>query len=368
VQRTAELTAKVWNPRSFKGHVSPHELLQAVMTSSNKKFKVGQHSDPRELLSWFLNTVHRDLGGTKQRKSSIIYQTFQGEIQVTTEKDWKVLEKERKVAEKKAKEEREKKALQDRQAGGSEKKDEKSTKDEKYMDTAEDGGFQPGKDGRQITVTKTPFLCLTLDLPSAPLFKDAQEKTLIPNIPLFDLLAKFDGVTEELLPDGTKKKYKITKLPRYLMIHIKRFQENNWFTEKNPTLVNFPITNLDMKPYTLIKDPPTLDELKKLSVAELKQRLKKRKVEGANVTEKNALIAKLVESYENATIPTKYNLIANICHEGKFDKGAYKIHVYHKPKDTWYEMQDLHVWTTETMPQLVALSETYIQIYELKRG
>jgi hypothetical protein len=30
-----------------------------------------------------------------------------------------------------------------------------------------------------------------------------------------------------------------------------------------------------------------------------------------------------------------------------------RVHVYQKATDTWYEMQDLHVWTTETMPQLV---------------
>lgn len=30
-----------------------------------------------------------------------------------------------------------------------------------------------------------------------------------------------------------------------------------------------------------------------------------------------------------------------------------RVHIYHKATDTWYDMQDLHVWTTETMPQLV---------------
>ena len=33
---------------------------------------------------------------------------------------------------------------------------------------------------------------------------------------------------------------------------------------------------------------------------------------------------------------------------------------------TRYEMQDLHV--AETLPQMVALSETYIQIYEQQQG
>lgn len=33
-------------------------------------------------------------------------------------------------------------------------------------------------------------------------------------------------------------------------------------------------------------------------------------------------------------------------------------------EDVWYEVQDLRV--TEVLPQMVALSETYLQVYELK--
>lgn len=32
----------------------------------------------------------------------------------------------------------------------------------------------------------------------------------------------------------------------------------------------------------------------------------------------------------------------------------------------WYEVQDLRV--TEVLPQMVALSETYLQVYELQQG
>jgi hypothetical protein len=34
-----------------------------------------------------------------------------------------------------------------------------------------------------------------LDLPAAPLFKDALEKVIIPQVPVFDILRKFDGQT-----------------------------------------------------------------------------------------------------------------------------------------------------------------------------
>lgn len=50
----------------------------------------------------------------------------------------------------------------------------------------------------QETVVKTPFLYLTLDIPAAPLYKDELENNIIPQIPLFNLLAKFNGHTEKV--------------------------------------------------------------------------------------------------------------------------------------------------------------------------
>ncbi|KAI8854034.1 hypothetical protein BC829DRAFT_381125 [Chytridium lagenaria] len=62
VKRFGILVRKIWNPRAFKGQVSPHELLQ-------------QH-DPVQFLSWFLNALHFGLRTTK--KSS----NFQGVVQL----------------------------------------------------------------------------------------------------------------------------------------------------------------------------------------------------------------------------------------------------------------------------------------------
>ncbi|KAG6439669.1 hypothetical protein O3G_MSEX000974, partial [Manduca sexta] len=39
VQRFGELLRKLWNPRAFKAHVSPHEMLQAVVLWSKKRFQ-----------------------------------------------------------------------------------------------------------------------------------------------------------------------------------------------------------------------------------------------------------------------------------------------------------------------------------------
>ncbi len=62
---------------------------------------------------------------------------------------------------------------------------------------------------------------------------------------------------------------------------------------------------------------------------------------------------------------TKYDLVANICHEGESAKGAWRTHVLHKGgpnQEQWYEMQDMTV--KPILPQLVVLAEAYIQIYE----
>lgn len=59
---------------------------------------------------------------------------------------------------------------------------------------------------------------------------------------------------------------------------------------------------------------------------------------------------------------TRYNLIANIVHDGEPGKGTYRAHILHKATNQWYEMQDLHV--TSILPQMITLTEAYIQIYE----
>ncbi|NXF13100.1 SNUT2 protein, partial [Smithornis capensis] len=70
VQRFGELMRKLWNPRNFKAHVSPHEMLQAVVLCSKKNFQITKQGDGVEFLSWFLNALHAALGGTKRKKKS----------------------------------------------------------------------------------------------------------------------------------------------------------------------------------------------------------------------------------------------------------------------------------------------------------
>ena len=40
IHRFGELIRKLWNVKNFKAHVSPHEMLQAVVLCSKKKFQI----------------------------------------------------------------------------------------------------------------------------------------------------------------------------------------------------------------------------------------------------------------------------------------------------------------------------------------
>lgn len=266
VLRFGELTRKIWHQRNFKGQVSPHEFLQAVMKASNKKFRIGAQSDPVNFMKWLLDNLHKDLKSSK-KGGSIIHQCFQGELEVVNEN------------------------------GG--------------------GG------GCEMMTTKKNFLMLELDLPPPPLFKDIMEKNIIPQVPLFNILKKFDGetVTEVVRPNPARIRYRVTKLPQYLILFMRRFTKNNFFIEKNPTLVNFPVKNLELKDYISLPAPKGEEKLR-----------------------------------------SKYDLIANMVHDGKPGAGSYRVFVQRKSEELWYEMQDLHV--SETLPQMVALSEAYMQIYE----
>lgn len=98
-----------------------------------------------------------------------------------------------------------------------------------------------------IKSTKTPFLLLALDLPPPPLFQDAVESNIAPQAPLSQILAKYDGTTtREDAQQGVLRRWKITRLPPFLIVYYKRFTANRFLEEKNPTIVNFPLRGVDM--------------------------------------------------------------------------------------------------------------------------
>lgn len=205
VQRFGTLLRKIWNPRAFKAHVSPHELLQEISQRSNKKFSLTEQADPADFLSWFLNNLHLGLGGSRSKpRSSIVQKIFQGQLRV---------EKQSITARADA---------QDRL---------------RFEDAA-------------IQSNVTPFMMLTLDLPAAPLFQDDRNENIIPQVSLTHILGKYDGIrAQEQL--NTRLRYRLLHpLPPYLLMHVKRFAPNKFLdTQRNPTIVTFSPRALDLSPY-----------------------------------------------------------------------------------------------------------------------
>mmetsp|Transcript_9088 Transcript_9088/g.55379 ORF Transcript_9088/g.55379 Transcript_9088/m.55379 type:complete len:591 (-) Transcript_9088:552-2324(-) len=267
VQRFGELVRKLWNPHNFKGHVSPLEFMQTVSRETNKRFNTDELADPTQFLSWLLNALHLGLTDGEREKSSIISRCFQGNMQVTTEK-----------------------------------------------------GSVSGKPMSKDIVQNVPFFMLGLDLPPTPLYRDVMDKHAIPQIQLFTILQKYDGTTVTDDPRTGRRTFRILTLPAYLTLHVKRFSTNNFFREKNRTIVNFSIKGLDISTYLPLPKAQALH--------------------------------------------AKYNLVGNIFHQGPPEGGSYQCHVHRKSDNQWYQIEDLHV--ERTLPQVVSLSETYILVYERK--
>ncbi|KAF3920579.1 hypothetical protein ABW21_db0200846 [Orbilia brochopaga] len=286
-QRFSILVRKIWNPRAFRGHVSPHELLQEISLRSSKKFTLTTQSDPIDFLSWFINNLHLSLGGSKSTPgSSIVQKVFQGKLRIESQ----------------------------------------------AITTKADAGDRLRfEDAGEVKADLQRYIMLTLELPPAPLFQDELDKNIIPQVPLTTILSKYDGAKAQEL-GGLRRRYKLLQpLPPYLIFHIKRFSKNKFVFEKNPTIVTFPSTSLDMSPYV-----------------------------------------------EGATEPIWYDLTANIVHESvarpgttntKTEAGeqghAYKVQLKDKGRDEWVQVQDLFV--EEIRKEILFLGESYIQVWERRR-
>lgn len=290
VRRCSTLFRKIWNPRAFKAHVSPHELLQEIALRSNKRFTLTAQSDPVEFLSWFLNHLHLGLGGSKTRPgSSMVQKTFQGRLKVESQ------------------------AITAR---------------------ADVGDRLRFEDAGEVKVDIVRFLLLTLDLPSAPLFQDELERNIIPQVPLTTILSKYDGKSAQE-HHAQRKRYRLLHpLPPYLMMHVKRFSQNKFVSERNPTIVTFDARGLDVSPYVEPNPaewPPSE--------------------------------------------PIWYDLVANVVHEavrtgeGVADTGeerkTWKVQLRDAATGDWVVCQDLFVDRVQS--ELLYLGESYLQIWERRR-
>lgn len=297
--RFGELLRKLWNPRNFKAHVSPHEMLQAIVLTSKKKFEFTRQSDPVVFLGWFLES----LMGPNRVKDSIIEQTLQGDMRICS-----------------------------RLLLPNVNSPSANTDDPELIPAAEE------------EFDTISFHYLTLDLPSMPLFpkKDEKGRVIKPRVSVYDLLNKYDSKTQHEFrsyKESAIKRYEILKLPQYLILYYKRFTKNTFFTEKNTHIVDFPINNLNLTHLLKGFEPE----------------------KGTSDSSKDAGDDLAIQKQYS------YRLVANIVHDGEPDagKGTYRAHILHRGTGKWFEMQDLYV-TEMADTMLITLSESYIQVWELK--
>ena len=286
--KLAELMRKMWNPRNFKGHANPHEVMQAIGSASHKMFKIGEQKEPTLLMSWLLNSLNLYLGTKK--KSGILTNLLRGSLVAKSEN-----------------------LLKSTHSGADpvEEETKQGAKQFWYIDT-----FY--------------YRMLSLDLPSVPLYKEGSAGLpTIPQAALESLFSKFDGkTTADDTRAGTRSTFRLVRLPRYLILAVKRFVKNEFFVEKNNTLISFPSKDIDL----------------------------------GNCI-KSGIICLDVENKEPGK-SYKYSLIAQVVHEGKPNSGTYKIQVLQRASGQWIEIQDLNV--LPIMPQMVSLSESYMLVLEMQ--
>ncbi|KAJ1916912.1 U4 U6.U5 tri-snRNP-associated protein [Mycoemilia scoparia] len=333
IQRLSLLVRKMWFPHAFKGHVSPHEFVQEVVNRSDRRFRIDFQGDSFEFLTWLLNTLHVDLGGTKKRNSSIIYKALQGEVSVKTQ-DINLIKT-------------------------------RASKDEPIE-------IDETKETKEARV---PFLTLSLELPPTPLFHDEKDN-IIPQVALATLLKRYDGTTTVEWRNEAKR-YQVLQLPKYVILHMKRFKNNNFTIEKNPTIVNFPIRNValgDLIPdeeLKRIKHPAKYNLLVNVSHEGKPPVYKPTAVEQNRRNDTvNSLKARNTGSHVGGTasiVPASAPLASKSkASQGQEASGTYQVHVRHRGTDQWYRIQDLLV--DPIMPQMIFLSESYIQIWEREKG
>ncbi|KAF2255427.1 cysteine proteinase [Trematosphaeria pertusa] len=289
-QRFSTLVRKIWNPRAFKTHVSPHELLQEIALRSSKRFTLTDQSDPVDFLSWFLNNLHLAVGGSKTKPgSSIVQKVFQGTLKIESQE----------------------------------------------ITARADAGDRLRFEDAAVKTDIMRFMILTLDLPPAPLFQDALEKNIIPQVPLTTILNKYDGVRPQEKMKNRVRYRLLHPLPPYLLFHIKRFSKNKFVSERNPTIVTFPVQSLDMSPY--VEPNP--------------------------------------REYPPGE-PIWYDLAANITHEavkrkddsveGEQEMKVWRVQLKDRSRDEWYGIQDLFV--EKERGETLFTKESYVQVWERRKG
>ena len=247
-------------------------LVQAISVASKKRFTIGKQAEIGEFIAWLLHQLHIGIGGSLRKPgSSIIHQTFQGVVEITTK------QRKPKVDDTPLDTE-----FDDRLGSDDEEDDDDNDNDQKENNN---NATEPTYIFEE-QMTHSHFLQLTLDIPEKPLFKDADGGLVIPQEPLVSVFKKFDGTSfSDVLHHSSanhaggilqKRRYRLKKLPNYLLLHLTRFKKNEFNYEKNPTIVAFPVKNLDLSQYVFSDDddkktppPPTKEQIRNMSVSKI---------------------------------------------------------------------------------------------------
>lgn len=277
------LVRKLWSDALLKAHLSPHEFVRKAVAARAKAGGgggggggQGTGADVQDFASFLLNHLHLHLGGSRARpdRASVVSACFQGRVRIESQTV---------------------RAVTDARGINNEAARTRFEADAK------------------VELVHRPFLSLTLDLPATPLFQDtvAGDRGVVPQVAILDLLAKYGGRQVQELP-GKRRRLVLTRSPPFLMIHFKRFTRSDFSTDKNPTIVNFPIRGLDMAPF-LDQDDDDDD------------------------TERSGALESTV-----------YDLVANVTHESVLgnagdERHVYRIQVRDKAGDAWYQIEGLLV-------------------------
>jgi len=177
---------------------------------------------------------------------------------------------------------------------------------------------------------------------------------------------------------------------------VRTSDKTSFRKERNPTIVTFPLRHLDMGRFCASQETsplPPQEAVAALGVKELKALVASHgtteqvhAIKGCDKSELTHIAMAVVASNSFAIAnKSKFNLIANVCSESmqavalqgvtvgaRTESGLsrvshqnahpYKVHLHHRPTDKWFELNNLQV--TEIVPQLIALSEASVLIYE----
>ncbi|SCU78262.1 LAME_0A03906g1_1 [Lachancea meyersii CBS 8951] len=267
LKRLSTIVKKLWSPYLFRTHVSPHEFLHQLAVSNRAPLK----ADPKNFLLWLVNHMNACDAGLKK----VLTKTLRGEINMATT------------------------AIR-----------EESTEDaEKNMKFV--------KDESSTSTKKLKFWTLSLDLPPMPLFTDGFDTNSIPQVGIESLLEKFMGAREIHTKEGIKK-YTLSKLPKYLLLHVDRFNGD----------AELPIKTRNQ---TLVKFPETL------------------KINGRNF--------RVIMNLTHDAIKGKYTEDKEIDYESQW-----KAQILEPKDQQWYELDGKTVTLKEK--ELLFLSESYLQVWE----